>query len=92
MLSCLHQGQIYFKRMIRVWRDHKCMRLVGARIPLTCAGRKLSHLKRGGIGSRSEILRNLRWTYRHGAVFAPRQYLYQKEATAMETPEMYLPS
>ena len=92
MLSCLHQGQIYLKRMIRVWRDHKCMRLVGAGIPVTCAGRKLSRLKRGGIWSRSEILRKLGWTYRHGAVFAPRQYLYQKECTGMERPEMYLPS
>ena len=28
-------------------------------------------------------------TYRHGTVFAPRKYLYQKEATGMERPEMY---
>ena len=34
-------------------------------------------------------LRILGWTCHHGAVFAPRQYLYQKEATGMESPEMY---
>ena len=28
-------------------------------------------------------------TYRHGTVFAPRKYLYQKEATGLERPEMY---
>ena len=28
-------------------------------------------------------------TYRHGTVFAPRKYLYEKEATGMERPEMY---
>ena len=34
-------------------------------------------------------LRKLGRTYRHGTMFAPRQYLYQKEATGMERPEMY---
>ena len=37
-------------------------------------------------------LRKLGWTCRHGAVFAPRQYLYEKEATGMERLEMYFPS
>ena len=58
MVPCLHQGIIYFKRMIRVWSDQKCMRLVGARIPLTCADRKQSHLKGGGMGSRWETCVN----------------------------------
>ena len=31
-------------------------------------------------------------TYRHGTVFAPRKYLYQKEATGMDRPEMYFTS
>ena len=34
-------------------------------------------------------LRKLGRTYRHDAVFEPRKYLYQKEATGMERPEMY---
>ena len=37
-------------------------------------------------------LRKLGWTYSHGTVFAPRQYRYQKEATAIDTPEMYTPT
>ena len=34
-------------------------------------------------------LRKLGRTDRHGTVFAPRKYLYQKEATGMERPEMH---
>ena len=34
-------------------------------------------------------LRKLRRIYRLGTVFAPRQYLYQKTAMGMESPEMY---
>ena len=40
MVPCLHQGYIYTKRKLRVWRDQKCIPLVGAIIPLTCAGRQ----------------------------------------------------
>ena len=40
MVPCLHQGNIYTKRKLRVWRDQKFISLVGAIIPLTCAGRQ----------------------------------------------------
>ena len=40
MVPCLHQGNIYTKRKLRVWRYQKCILLVGAKIPLTCAGRQ----------------------------------------------------
>ena len=40
MVPCLHQGNIYIKRKLRVWRGQKCIPLVGAIIPLTCAGRQ----------------------------------------------------
>ena len=39
MVPCLHQGNIYTERKIRVWRDKKCFPLVGAITTLTCAGR-----------------------------------------------------
>ena len=38
MAPCLHQGNIYTKRKVRVWRDQKCIPLIGAITPLTCAG------------------------------------------------------
>ena len=39
MVPCLHLGNIYTKRKLRVWRDQKCIPLVGAINPLTCVGR-----------------------------------------------------
>ena len=39
MLPCLHQGNIYTKRKLRVCRDQKCIPLVGANSILTSAGR-----------------------------------------------------
>ena len=40
MVPCLHQGNIYTERKLRVWRDQKCIRLVGAITPLNCEGRQ----------------------------------------------------
>ena len=92
MVPCLHQGNIYMKRKLRVWIAQKCISLVGGNSPLTCAGRQStpSQMSRYRVGNGK--LRKLGWTYRHGTVFAPRQYLHQKEATGIESPEMYFPS
>ena len=89
MVPCLHQGNIYIKRKIRVWRDQKCIPLVGAKIPLTCADHQtiLSQERRYRVDNGN--LRKLGWIYCHGTVFAPRQYLFQNEAMGMERPEMY---
>ena len=38
MVPCLHQGNIYTKRKLRVWREQVCIKQVGAITPLTCAG------------------------------------------------------
>ena len=101
MVPCLHQGNVYFKRKLWVWRDKKRVPLVCANTLLTCADRQTPLTCAGcqtttSQGSRSSPengnLRKLGWTYRHGTVFAPRQYLYQTEATGMEKPEMYSPS
>ena len=39
MVPCLHQGKIYTKRKLQVWREQICIKQVGAIPPLTCAGR-----------------------------------------------------
>ena len=39
IVSCLRQGNSYSKRKLRVWRDQKCIPLVGAITKLNCAGR-----------------------------------------------------
>ena len=92
MVPCLNQGNIYIKGKLRVWRAQKCIFLVRAKSPLTCAGRQttLSQRSRYRVGNGN--LLKLGWTYRNGTVFAPRQYLREKEAAGMESPEMYLPS
>ena len=87
--TVFHQGNIYIKRKIRVWRDHKCVRLVGAKISLTCAGRQTIPSQGRRYRVENGNMRKLRWSDRHATVFVPRQSLYEKEATGMERPEMY---
>ena len=58
MVLGLHQGNIYMKRKIRVWRDQKCVALVGGKSPLTCAGRQTTRLKGVCIRPRPETCVN----------------------------------
>ena len=87
--GCLHQGNNYTKRKLRVWRDEKCIPIVGAKTILTSAGRQSIPFRGRQYRAQRGKLHKLGRTYRHGTVFAPRQYLYQKEATGIERPEMY---
>ena len=89
IVPCLHQGNIYTKRKLRVWRDQKCIPLVGAITPLTCAGRHNTPSRGRQYRAKNGKFGRLGRTYGHGTMFAPRKYLYQKEATGMEKPEMY---
>ena len=92
MVPSLHQRNIYIKRKLRVWTDWKCVSLVSAKTPLTCAGRQNTPSQGRRYRADKGNLRIMRWTYRYGTVFAPRQYLYQKVPTGMERPEMCFPS
>ena len=89
MVPCLHQGNIYTKRKLRVWRDQKCIPLAGAITPLNCEGRQNTPSRGRQYRARNGKFGKLGRTYGHCTVFAPRKYLYQKEATGMERPEMY---
>ena len=89
ILLCLHQGNIYIKMKLRVWRDKKCIPLVGGITPLNCAGRHNTPSRGRQYRAQNGKFGKLGRTYGHGTVFAPRKYLYQKEATGMEIPEMY---
>ena len=86
---CLHQGNIYIKRKVRVWRDQKYIPLVGGITPLNCAGRHNTPSRGRQYRAKKGKFGKLGRTYGHGTVFAPRKYLYQKEAAGMERPEMY---
>ena len=89
MVPCFHQGNIYTKRKLRVWRDQKCIPLVGAIIRLTCAGRHNTQSRGRQYRAQNGKFGKVGRSYGHGTVFSPRKYLYQKEATGMERPEMY---
>ena len=89
MVPCLHQGNIYKKRKLRVWRAQKCIPLVGAITRINCAGRENIPSRGRQYRAQNGKLGKLGRTYCHGTVFAPRKYLHQKEATGMERPEKY---
>ena len=89
MVPCFNQGNIYTKRKLRVWRDQKCIPLVGAITPLNCAGRHNTPSRGRQYRAQNGKFVKLGRTYGHGTVFAPRKYLFQKEATGMERPELY---
>ena len=40
IVPCLHLGNIYTKRKLRVWRDQKCILLISGTSPLDGAGRQ----------------------------------------------------
>ena len=89
MVPCLHQSNIYIQTNLWVWSEQKCILLVSGETPLTCAARQTTSSHGGRYSAKNGNLRKLGWTYRHGTVFAPRQYFYPKEATGIESPEMY---
>ena len=89
MVPCLHQGNVYIKRKLRIWRAQKCISLVGVATPLTCTDRQTTPSHGGWYRVENGNLCKLGSTYRHGTVYAPKQYLYPKEATGMERTEMY---
>ena len=89
MVPCLHQGNIYTKRKLRIWRDQKCFPLVGAITALNCAGRHNTPSRGRQYRAQNRKFGKLGRSYVHGTVIAPRKHLYQKEATGMERSEMY---
>ena len=92
MVPSLQKGNLYMKGKLRVWRVRKCILLVGAITPLTCARRQSTPPQSRRYSPEKGNLRILEWTYRYGTVFAPMQFLYQKEALGMECPEMHFPN
>ena len=92
MVWCLHQGNIYIKRKLRVWRDQKYIPLVGGITPLNCASRHNTPSRGRKYRAQKGKFGKLGLTFGHGTVFAPRKYVYQKEVTGMERPEMYFVS
>ena len=89
MVQCLHQSNVYSKRKVGLRRTQKCIRLVGAKSAFTCAATQNTTSHRKRYRAENGNLGKFGPTFRHGAVFATQQCLYQKEARAMERPNMY---
>ena len=90
MVPHLHQG--YIKRKLRAWRVQKCIALVSADTVLTSAGPQTTPHHGGQYRVQRGNMRNFGLTNQHGAAFAPMQWLYQKEATGLQSSKMYCPS
>ena len=73
MVQCLHQGNDYIKRKLRVCRSHKCNLLVGEHAVPTGTGLQTAPFHTAPYRADNGNLRNLGTAYRHGTVFAPRQ-------------------
>ena len=91
MIPRLHQSNGYIKRKLRAWRVQKCIALVGADTVLTTAWPQTTPFH-GGNKAQNGNMRKFGTTYPHDTALAPKQWLYQKEATGMESPKMYCPS
>ena len=89
MVPCLHQSNVNIKRKLTVWRARKCIPLIGAETALTCTGLQTTPVHGGKYSAENGNLRKFRSIYRHGTMFVPKQYLYQKKAKGMESPKMY---
>ena len=88
----LQQCNGYIKRKLRAWRVQKCIALVGADIALTSAGPQTTPCHGGQYRIHQGNIRKFGPTNTHGTASAPMQWLYQKEATGMESLKIYCPS
>ena len=92
MVLRFHQCNGYIKRKLREWRVQKCIALVGADTLLTSTGPQTTPCHWGQYRVHGGNLRNFGPNKPHGNAFPPMQWLYQKEATGMESSKMYCPS
>ena len=92
MVQCLHQSNVYIKRKLGLWTAQKCIPLVGAKSALTCAGPQTTRSHVRQFKAENGNLENSGPGFCHGAVFAPKQCLYQKEARTMESTRIYFSS
>ena len=92
MVPRLHQCNGYIKKKLRACRFKKCIALVVADIALTTAGPQTTPCHGGQYRVHQGNMRNFGPTNTHGTASAPMQWLYQKEATGMESSKMYCPT
>ena len=92
MVPRLHHSNGYIKRKIRAWRVQKCIALVGADTVLITAWPQSTPFNGRWYRAPNGNMRNFGSTNPHGTAFVPKKWLYQKEATGMESSKLYHPS
>ena len=92
MVPRLHQSNGYIKRKLRAWRVQKWFNQVGADTALTTAWKQSTPFHHGQYRSKNGNKRNFCHTNPDGTALAPKQWLYEKEATGMESSKLYCPS
>ena len=84
----VHQSIGYIKRKLRECRAQRSNAAVGAKPVLSSAGTETTPFQGGQYRAEIGNMRNFGPTNPHGTAFAPKQWLYQKEATCMESLKM----
>ena len=92
MVPRLHQSNGYIKRKLRAWTVQKCIALVGVDTVLITAWPQSTRFHGRWYRAPNGNMRNFGPTNPHGTAFVPKQWLYQKEATGMESSKLYRPS
>ena len=85
MVPHLHQSNGYITRKLRVSRAQKCNALLSAETVLTSAVLQSTPFDGGQYRTEKGNMRYFGPTNLHGTAFAPKQWLYQKEATCTES-------
>ena len=89
MVRSFHHRNGYMKRKLREWRVQKGIALVGADTVLTSAWLQTTPYHGGYCRVQKGNMRNFWPTNPHGTAFSPKQWLYEKETTGMESSKMY---
>ena len=92
MVPRLNQSNGYMKRKLLAWRAQECISLAGADTVLTSAAPQTTPYHGGLYRVPKGNMRKFGPTNPQGTVCAPKQWLYEKEATGMESSKMYFPS
>ena len=92
MVPRLHQSNGYIKRKLQAWTVQKCIALVGADTVLITAWPQSTPFHGGWYRAPNGNMRNFGHTNPYSTAFVTKQWLYQKEATGMESSKLYHPS
>ena len=89
MVRRLHQSNGYIKRKLRAWRVQKSISRVSGDIGPITAWPQSTPFHWWQYRAQNGNMRNFSPTNPNGTAFAPKQWLYQKEATGIQSSKMY---